>query len=326
MDRRQVLRIAASILAVPPLAIAQSKRRHRVGCLYLAEEQFVRPFQDAFIAGMRERGYVAGRNLDVDLRSAQGDERRLPGLVDELVALEPDALLGIESIAIHYRAKTTTIPIVLASSTDPVAAGLVRSLSRPGTNVTGIANLYDVLVGKQIELLLEVLPNAKRIALLNDPRVPGAPRFEKAAQSAARAAGITLNIARVRNPEGVRQAFAVFEKERIQGIVVLTSGGMNQLRQDVIVEVRRLRLPAISDLSPAAWSDLGGLLHYSSNLLESFRRSADYIDRIFKGAKPEGLPIEQPTKFDLIINLKTARELGLTIPKLVLARADRVIE
>jgi len=326
MKRRTLLQLVAAMLAIPGRALAQAPRRHRVGCLYLADEAFVRPFQEAFLAGMRERGYVVGRNLEVDLRSAQGDERRLPGLVDELIALKPDVLVGIEAIAAQYRAKTTTIPIVLSSATDPVAAGLVKSLARPGTNVTGIANLNDVLVGKHIELLLEVLPKAKRIAFVNDPRVPGAARFEEAAQAAARAAGVTLAIARVRDLESVRQAFAAFEKERPQGVVVATSGGMNQLRHELIGEVRRLRLPAISALPPLAWSDLGGLLHYSANLLESFRRSADYVDRVLRGANPAELPIEQPTKFELVINLKTARELGLTMPKLLLARADRVIE
>ena len=326
MDRREILKVAASMLAAPGVAIAQTQKRFRVGCLYLAEEAFVRPFQEAFLAGMRERGYVLGRNLDVDLRSARGDDRRLPELVDELIALKPDVLLGIEAIAMLYRSKTTTIPIVLSSSSDPVAAGLVKSLARPATNVTGMANFVVALVGKHIELLKEILPKATHLALVNDPFIPAAARFEESAMAAARAKGIKLSVVRVRDPVGVREAFAALEKEPPQGVVVVSSGRMNQLRNDVLGEVRRLRLPSISGLPPAAWADLGGLASHSADIKESYRRSADFIDRILKGANPAELPIEQATKFELIINLKTARELGLTIPNLLLLRADRVIE
>ena len=326
MDRRIILKIAALTLAAPGRAIAQGPRRYRAGCLYLADEAFIRPFQEAFLAGMRERGYVVGRNLDVDLRSARGDERRLPGLADELIALKPDVLLGIEAIAALFRSKTTTIPIVLASSADPVAAGLVQSLARPGTNVTGMANMYDVLIGKHIELLTEILPKATRFALINDPLIPGTARFEEAAHAAARAKGLTLSIARVRDLASVREAFAALEKDRPQGIVVVPSGRMNQLRHEVIDEVRRLRVPAISALPPAAWTEIGGLMSYSADLLDSFRRAASHVDRILKGARPGDLPVEQPTKFEFVVNLKAAREIGLTIPQSVLLRADRIIE
>ncbi|MGH9577979.1 MAG: ABC transporter substrate-binding protein, partial [Terriglobales bacterium] len=202
----------------------------------------------------------------------------------------------------------------------------VQSLARPGTNVTGVSNLGDQLIAKHIELLTEVVPKMSRVALLNDPLAPAAERFEQFAKTAATAKGLPLIVAGARDPEGLRQAFATLEKERPEGVVVVATGQMNQLRHEIISHVRRLRLPSISALPAAAWAEAGGLITYAANLLESYRYAATYVDRILKGAKPAELPVEQPTRFEMVINLKTAKALGITIPQSVLLRADRVIE
>jgi len=326
MRRRVLLQLGVAMLASPPRLFAQTAKRFRLGGLFLADEAFVKPFEDAFLAGLRDLGYVAGRNLVVDIRYARGDSARLPALADELIALKPDVLFGIEVVAVVMRARTTTIPIVLPASTDPVTAGLVQSIRRPGTNVTGMANFGDELVAKHIELLTEIVRKISRVALFNDPLAPAAARFEQVARTAATAKGLTLIVVGARDPEGVRQAFAALEKERPEGIVVVGTGRTNQLRHEIIGHARRLRLPSISALPVAAWAEAGGLITYSANLLESYRRAATHVDRILKGANPAELPVEQSTRFDFVINLKTARDIGVTIPPSILVRADRLIE
>ena len=331
MKRRTILQLAAATLASPGLVLAQTPKRFRVGCLWATNEISVKPLAEAFLAGLRDLGYVAGRNLVVDMRYAGGDYSRFPALADELIALKPDVLVGVEPPAHAMRARTTTIPIVLIASTDPVAAGLVQSLARPGTNVTGLAYRQDQLVAKHIELLTEIVPKMKRVALFkyaalaNDPAARVTARFEQVAKAAAAAKGLTLIVASARDPAGVARAFAELERKRPEGIVVPASGSAFQLQHEIIAHARRLRLPSITAL-PAAWAEAGGLMTYGVNFLESYRYAATYVDRILKGAKPAEMPVEQPAKFEFVINLKTAREIGLTIPQTVLFRADRVIE
>jgi putative ABC transport system substrate-binding protein len=326
MRRRILLQFGAAMLAWPALLLAQTAKRFRVGGLFLADEAFVKPFEEAFLAGLRDLGYVAGRNLVVDIRYARGDSSRLPALADELIALKPDVLFGIEQVAVVMRTRTTSIPIVLPSSADPVAAGLVQSLRRPGTNVTGMASLADQLVAKHIELLTEIVPKISRVALFNDPLAPAAARFEQFARTASTVKGLTLIVVGARDPEGVRQAFATLEKERPEGIVVVGTGRTNQLRHEIIGHARRLRLPSISALPGVAWAEAGGLITYAANLLESYRDAARYVDRILKGANPAEIPVEQSARFEFVVNLRTAREIGVTIPPSILLRADRVIE
>jgi putative ABC transport system substrate-binding protein len=294
--------------------------------LWFTSEASAKPFVEAFLAGLLDRGYVPGRNVVLDMRYAHGDSARLPALADELIALNPEVLVGIELVAIVLRTKTSTIPIVLPVSTDPVAAGLVLSLARPGTNVTGMTASLDQVVAKHIELLTEILPKISRVGLLNDPLAPAAPRFEQYARTAAAAKGLKLIVAGASDSEGVRQAFATLERERAEGIVVATTGRASQHREEIIGHARRLRLPCISALPAAAWAEAGGFATYGPNTLASFRYSANYVDRILKGAKPTELPVEQSAKFEFVINLKTAREIGVTIPPSILLRADRVIE
>ena len=331
MNRRTVLQLAALTLASPGRALALSPKRFRVGCLWVANEVTVKQVAEAFLAGLRELGYIEGRDIVVDMRYAGGDTSRLPALADELIALRPDVLVGIESPASVMRGKTKTIPIVLTTSVDPVAYGLVRSIARPGTNVTGMTYSLDNLLAKHIELLTEVVPKMSRVALLNyaavtnDPDARLAARFEQFAKMAATAKGMRLIVVSARDAESVRQAFAALERERAEGVVVPSTGPLFQLRHEIIGHARRLRLPTISAL-PESWVEAGGLINYGPNFLESHRYAATYVDRILKGAKPAELPIEQPAKFEFVVNLKTAREIDITIPKSILLRADRVIE
>jgi putative ABC transport system substrate-binding protein len=326
VPRRLLLRLGAALLAWPAPLLAQPGGRFRVGGLFLADQALVRPFEEALLAGLRDHGYVVGRNLAVDIRYAGGDSGRLPALADELIALRPDVLAGIELVAVVLRARTTTIPIVLTGSTDPVAAGLVQSLRRPGTNVTGMANLGDQLVAKHVELLTEIVPGLARVALVNDPFAPAADRFERFARAAAAAKGLGVVVVAPPDARAVRRAFDLLERERTQALVVVGTGRMNQLRSEILLHARRLRLPAISALPAAVWAEAGGLATYSTNVVESYRQAATHVDRILRGASPADLPIEQSARFDFVVNLATARELGLAIPPSVLLRADRVIE
>jgi len=330
VNRRTVLQLAAAMLATPGGALAQAAKRFRVGCLWVTNETSVKPLLDAFLAGLRDLGYVAGRNLVLDMRYAAGDYNALPALADELIALKPDVLVGIEAPAVAMRKKTKTIPIVLLGSPDPVAAGLVRSLARPGTNVTGIANRVDQLIAKHIELLTEIVPKMSRVALFNYAPLPNDPvelavRYEQFAKTASAAKGLALIVVSARDAEGVRQAFVALERERPEGVVIASTGQTFQLRHEIIGHARRLRLPSISAL-PAAWAEAGGLASYGVDFRESFRYAATYVARILKGATPAELPVEQSSKFEFVINLKTAREIGVTIPPSILLRADRVIE
>jgi putative ABC transport system substrate-binding protein len=295
------------------------------------DEASTEPLASAFAAGLRGRGYVVGRDVTIEMRYARGDYSRLPALADELIRLKSDVLIGIEASAQAFRSRTTRTPIVLVASADPVAAGLARSLARPGTNVTGMSYRQDQLISKQVELLTEIVPKLQRVALLNyaasarEPVAPLMARYEQYARAAAAAKGLALIVTAARDPESVRQAFLHMEKAGAQGVVVGATGSAWQLRREIIAEARRLRLPSISAL-PAAWAEAGALATYGPNFSESFRYAAVYVDRILKGANPAEMPIEQPATFEFVISLATAHQIGLAIPKSILARADRLIE
>jgi len=331
MKRRTLLQSGAIFIAWPELLSAQTAKRFRVGWLLAGSPTSLNPLEEALLTGLRERGYVAGQNLVLDVRFAGGDTARLPVLAGELVALKPDVLLAIEPEAGVLRAKTDKIPIVLTASSDPVAAGLVKSLARPGTNVTGMAYRNEELLAKHIELLTEINPEMSRLALLNKVPLPDSydvdltVRFEEVAKKAAAAKGLKLVVARARDPQEMGQAFAELEKGRPDALVVVATGVTFALRQEILAHARRLRLPSISSLPPA-WAEAGGLLNYGPNFLETYRYVATIVDRILKGANPAEMPVEQPAKFELVINLKTAREIGVKIPPSLLLRADRVIE
>jgi putative ABC transport system substrate-binding protein len=328
--RRQFLMAAGALLAAP-FAPAQSGRRFHVGLLWASNEVVVRPNRDAFLAGLRERGYLIERNLTLDERYAEGDYGKLPALAEELIALKPDVLAGIEASAIAFRNKTRTIPIVLIASSDPVAAGLVKSLARPGTNVTGLSFRLRELIEKHFELLVEISPKMARVAFFTYSSRPGDPGdasaafLEQGARKAASAKGLTLVVVAANDVAGARKAFERLQSERVQGLVVATSGSTQHIRDEIIAGARRLRLPSISGL-PAAFAERGGLATYGPDFLRNYRYAAKYVDLILKGARPAEIPVEQMATFELVINLKTAKELDLTIPQSILLRADRVIE
>lgn len=314
-------------MLLPPRAVsAQTAKTHRIGLLAVSDEATTRLlFLDPFIAGLRERNYAVGRNLALDLRHANGDASRLPALADELIALKPDILLGIETSVRVMAARTSTIPIVLIASSDPVAAGLVKSLARPGTNVTGMAMQFDSLIAKQVELLAEIVPGMSRVGFLADDSAAAGGRFQEYARAAAAAKRLALTTAAAHEPDGIRRAFMEFAKARSEGVVVASTGALLLHRRSIIDEARRLRLPTMHSEIENPRS--GALASYGADTAASYRLDVPpYVERILKGAKPADLAMQQPTKYVLVVNQKSAKEIGIMIPKSILSRADQVIE
>ena len=304
---------------------AQAGRIYRVASAWIATEATVRPYEQVFVDALQKLGYEVGRNLAYESRYANGAPGRLPGLIDELIALKPDVLAGIEGVARVMKGKTSTIPIVLTNSADPVAAGLVQSLSRPGGNVTGSSTLYEQLGPKHMELMREILPRAKTVAQLHDTNGPSSKAAESNARQAAKKLGLSYFPYHVSNQVDVERAFVEMAKNRPDVLLGGASSGMLfGLRQFTIENAARLRIADISTL--ASYADLGALMSYGPSLEEAFRLAATYVDRILKGAKPADLPVQQATRFEMVINLKTAKALGITVPQSMLLRADRVIE
>lgn len=321
MKRRTLLCAMGAMLGLP--AFAQPARL-RIGCLWIGREDEAAPFVNALAEGLREHGYVLGRNLSLEHRYANVDVRRLPSLADELIALKPDLLVGVETAGRVLRAKTSSIPIVLLSSSDPVAAGLVHALARPGTNVTGMADLWSDLVGKHIDLLGELVPTIKRVALINDASSHLRDGLENAARATGRAKGLSVVVVSARDAQSVGAAFGALRNERVDALLVPSTIVFFSLLPEIAAGAQRLRLPSIYGL--ARYPEVGGLASYGANLLESHRHAATFINRIAKGAKPADIPVQQPSKLELVLNLKTARAMRVTIPRSVLARADRVIQ
>jgi putative ABC transport system substrate-binding protein len=330
LQRRNFLGVAAFGAIWPQLLRAQTAKRVRVACLWANDPDSIVSLEKAFVDGLRDVGYVVGRNLVLDTRYARGDNSRMPALADELLALKPDAIIGIESVAVVMRSKTQSVPIVLIASPDPVAAGLVKSLGRPGTNVTGMAYRLDELVAKHVDVLTEIVPQMSRVALVNyaasatDPGRGSVVRAEEAAALAAQRKGLTLAVVRIHDEVSVRAAFLEIERQRAQAIVVAATAATYRLRAHIIGEARRLRLPSITSLS-AEWAEAGGLITYGPDWKKTYHYAATFVDRIVKGARPADMPIEQPS-FEVVVNLRTAREIGVSIPQSILVRADRVLQ
>jgi putative ABC transport system substrate-binding protein len=281
--------------------------------------------QEVFVSALRDLGYVEGQNIVYDIRYAEGNHARLPILIDELISLKPDVLAGIEPVVRVMVSKTSTIPIVMLNSPDPVAAGLVKSLAHPGGNVTGVSMQWAELGPKWIELLREILPGLARVGQLHDTNVPAS----KLAERLSREAAVKLGIAYVPYYVGSRsdfdQAFAEMEKQRPDALLTGTGSGLLYGLQQTIVDISA-RLHIAFCGSGLHLTKQGALIGYGPDLGTGFRLAATYVDRILKGAKPGDLPVEQPTKFELFFNLKTAKALGITVPASLLARADEVIE
>jgi ABC-type uncharacterized transport system substrate-binding protein len=332
MDRRAFLAGAAGLLAAPLAAEAQQADQiARIG--YLAADLVsTNPrFREAFRQGLRELGYVEGRNVVIEYRDAKGHLERLPALAAELVALKVDVILAAAGTPAVVAAKqaTKTIPIVFASPSDPVGSGLVASLARPGGNVTGLStlSLTPDLVGKCLELLKQAMPGLNRVAVLWQPGQL-TERTErdllKGAEVAGRALGVRLQFVEAQGPADFDKAFSDMTRARAGALTVWGSVMFLNERRRLVSVAAKNRLPVM--YTGREYVDAGGLMSYGANQADLFRRAATYVDKILKGAKPGDLPIEQPTRFELVINLKTAKALGLTIPPSLLARADQVIE
>jgi ABC-type uncharacterized transport system substrate-binding protein len=280
---------------------------------------------DAFRQGLRELGYKEGQNLEIVYRSSDGRDQRFPGLASELVRLQVDLILTRGTpAALAAKSATRTIPVVMAASGDPVGSGLVASLGRPGGNVTGLS-LYNVeIYAKRVELLRELVPRLTRIAGLFNMSNPILPFQWKEVERAARSLGIQPQLLDVRRPEDLPRAFDAAAKQRAEALIVGLDGVTQGNLRPIAELAAKQRLPSI--YGAKEYVDVGGLITYGVSDLDMYRQAASFVDKIFKGAKPGDLPVEQPTKFELVINLKTAKALGLTIPPSLLQRVDQVIE
>jgi putative tryptophan/tyrosine transport system substrate-binding protein len=320
-----IVTLTLSLLVAPLAAEAQPPTHvHRIGVLAGGTTSGRDPYVEAFLEGMRALGYVEGQNLVLEYRGAEGQYERLPDLAAELVRLQVDVLLVvITPAALAAKQATTTIPIVMAGVGDPVGSGLVASLSRPAGNVTGLAAVSSDLVGKQLEFLKEVLPTVSRVAVLWNPANPVHALNVREADVAGQALGVQLHLVAARGPDAFDSAFAAMTSAPAGALLVLGDSMFLQHRRRLAELAATSRLPTMHNVGP--YVEAGGLMAYGPSPLDILRRAATYVDKILKGAKPADMPVEQPTKFDLVINLKTAQALGLTIPPSVLFQATEVI-
>jgi len=326
IDRRTFMAMSAIAILTAPLAAEaqQPVRVPRIGFLWPSPPSERQYLLDAFRQGLRELGYIENQNIVVEVRSAEGKYDRLPALATELVHLKVDVIVTTASPATKAAQQATkTIPIVMAVVVDPVATGFIASLARPGGNITGVSIMASDLVGKQLDLLKQVVPIFQVVVLWNPANPGNAPQLREA-EVAARKLGVRLKPLEARNPDDLDNAFAAMTKERPSGLIVLVDTMLVGHRARLADLAAKSRIPAIYGLRDHV--EAGGLMAYSANLTEMYRRAATYVDRILKGSKPADLPVEQPTKFELVINLKTAKALGLTIPQSILTRADEIIQ
>jgi len=324
------LTLCAMLFALCQSAEAQqAKKVPRIGYLSSTDPATESARVEITRLALRELGYIEGQTIAFEYRYAEGKLDRLPELAAELVRLKVDIIVVAGGTTPIRAAKnaTKTIPIVMMGlPADPVEAGLVDSLARPGGNVTGLTNLARELGGKRLELLKEAVPKVARVAVLYDPTVQGSVLdVKEVLPVAARALGLTIQPWEVRDADGLEKVFAALSNERPDGLYVPTSGPLMRANQKRIVAFAlKSRLPSMYSYRETV--DAGGLMYYGADLADSYRRVAYYVDKILKGAKPADLPVEQPTKFELVINLKTAKQIGLTIPQSLLFRADKVIK
>ena len=325
MDRRRFLLTSLTgVLAAPLAARAQQEgKRYRIGVLERTSPAINAANLDGFRRGMHELGYVEGKDFVIEYRSADGRDERFSGLATELVRLKVDAILTRGTpAALAAKNATGTIPVVMAGVGDPVGQGIVASLARPGGNVTGLSAVVTELYAKRVQLLRELVPKAVRVAAIFNMSNPSVPPQWKEVEGVSRSLGIQPQLLDVRKPEDLSPAFDNAIRQRSDAVVVGLDT-LTQANQGVLVALAaKHRLPAIY----ASPEFVGGLVIYGVNYPDHYRRAARFVDRVLKGAKPAELPIEQPTKFELVINLKTAKALGLTIPPSLLLQADQVIE
>ena len=310
-----------------PVEAQQPGKVARIGCLLpnVSSDPTAQSRVEGFRKGLRNLGYVEGKNIVIEYRFADGKLDRLPHLAAELVRLKVDVIVtgGNEAIRASKSA-TSTIPIVMAFSGDPVGTGFVASLARPGGNITGLTSVSQELVGKQLEILKEVAPHVSHLGMLWNPENPLPGSRLKEMEDATKMLGVTFQILEVRDPNDIESAFSTVRKDRSSALVILPGGFMTTHRKRIVELAAKRRIPAVYGNS--RFVEAGGLMSYGAVRTEDFPRAAYYVDKILKGAKPAELPVEQPTKFEFIINLKAAKQIGLTIPQSVLYRADRVIK
>ena len=321
-----VLTLALGTWSLPAADSQQAARVYRVGQLAVPSREAMKPLVQAVEDGLRDLGYVRGQNLVVEYRFADGKPERLPELTAELVRLNVDVIVtGVTEIGLAAKRVTTTVPIVLFAASDPVRSGLVASVARPGGNVTGLtSDIEPTLFARNVELLKEGVPGMSTLAILGDPAFPGAAPYWKATEDAARRLGVTLRPIEVRRADELQPAFATMARDRVDAVIVFATLVTFAARTQIAALALQHRVPA---LYMATWgADVGGPMAYGLNLTAQARRSATYIDRILKGANPAELAMEPPARYDLVINLKAAQGLGLTIPPSLLQRADRVIQ
>ena len=320
------LQIITLLFGVLPLFLYEAQpaaKVPRIGVLLVGSAGG--PALEAFRQGLHDLNYIEGKNIIIEYRFAKGNPDRIPDLAADLIHKKVDVIItaGTAQARVIQQA-TATIPIILAVSGDPVATGLVASLARPGKNITGLSMISPELSGKGLELLKEAVPKIGRVGVLWDSVVPDNTLDFKTTQLAARALGLKLQSLEVRSPEDLEGAFSIVAKQRLDALAVIGGGIINSHQKRILAFEAKNRLPAIHEI---LWfAEAGGLMAYGVNFADLFRRAATYVDKILKGRKPADLPVEQPKKFELVINLKTAKLIGLTIPPNLLARADKVIQ
>jgi putative ABC transport system substrate-binding protein len=323
-----LLRLAMCLSAIAGTALADAQpatQVPRIGFLSALSYEAFPSRIDAFRQGLKELGYIDGRNIVVEYRWAEGKSDRLPQLAAELERLKVRLIVSAGPSATRpAKQATTTTPIVMAFDSDPVGSGFVVSLGRPGGRITGLSRLSPEISAKQIDVLTQIVPRLSRVAILGDFREPGNASALEQTEHAARILGVQVHQFDVRVSKNIEEIIQSARKERADALVVLPSVVTYARRTEVIAFASKHRLPAMYAFEE--FVDVGGLITYSANMDDLFRRAATYVDRILKGSKPAELPVEQPSKFDFVINLKAAKQIGLEIPMSVLARADRVIQ
>jgi ABC-type uncharacterized transport system substrate-binding protein len=319
--------VLALSLALAPLAAEaqQAEKVWRVGYLSSSSAERERTRVAAFQQGLRELGYSEGKSISIEQRYAGGEFERLPELAAELARLKIDIFVIAGAPAAHAAKKASTvIPIVMIAVADPVGMGLVASLARPGGSITGLSDFNTGVVAKRLELLREVVPSASRVAVLLNPTNPSNPPQLKLTQAAAATLGVTLLAFEANRADAIDRAFVAIKTERAGALIIIGDPMLGTHAKRIVELSTRNRLPTIYWVRE--FPDAGGLMSYGAKFDDLWRRAATYVDKILKGAKPGELPVEQPTKFELVINLKTAKALGLTIPQTILLQADQVIE
>ena len=320
-----IVAVTLTLLGLASLADAGQPRTYRIGFLGAGPRASVAGRVEAFRAGLRELGYLEGKNLVIEERYGDAKIERVPELAAELVRLKVDVIVTGGSQATGPASKaTSTIPIVMAQDNDPVGSGFVASLARPGGNITGMANLNSELSGKQLEVLKEAFPKLARVAILSDMSEPGNAPPVKETELAAKALGIQPHYLDLRDPKDFDTAVGSIRAKNVGALLALTSALFNSHRKKLVGLAATLKLPAM--YPRADYVDDGGLMTYGLDINDIFRRAAIFVDKILKGAKPAETPVEQPIMFEFVVNLKTAKELGMTIPPNLLVRAGRVIK